>query len=188
LTPVRTRQIVKGKQEVPGMRMRMRMRMKLLVLLSAVIVAAACGGMGVPAAATAGGEPPVVQHVTIDSAGVDEFLTENCGFTVLYSVTGRVTLLLFGFGSEVEQGPQLIQAVSLTTTVIANGNTFTFRRAGVDAFHVTPDGAVVYSISGNVPFRFTGSLRIDIDAGVGLVVPRHDTSGDVVAACAALAG
>jgi hypothetical protein len=170
------------------MGMRMRMCMKLLVLLSAAIVAAACGGTGMPAAAAAGGEPPVVQHVAIDSAGVDEFLTENCGFTVLYSVTGLVTLRLFGFGSEVEQGPQLIQTLNLTTTVTANGNTFTFRRAGVEAFQVTPDGAVVFSISGNVPFMFTGSLRIDLDAGVALVVPRHDTRDDLVAACAALAG
>ena len=167
----------------------MRMRMQVLVLLSAAMtLAAACGGTGMPAAAAAGGESPVVQHVAIDSAGVDEFLTENCGFTVLYSVKGRVTLRLFGFGSEVEQGPQLIQSLNLTTTVTANGNTFTFRRAGVEAFQVTPDGAVVFSISGNVPFMFTGSLRIDLDAGVALVVPRHDTRDDFLGACAALAG
>lgn len=47
------------------------------------------------------------------------------------------------------------------------------------------DGTAVLSIIGQVPFGFTGVLKIDLDTGEAILEPQHSTEGNVERACAA---
>jgi hypothetical protein len=61
----------------------------LLGLLVAVVAAT---GLTSPVAQAA---RPAVDHVIIDGAGFDEFLSDACGFPVLFTESGRVTIRTF---------------------------------------------------------------------------------------------
>jgi hypothetical protein len=50
---------------------------------------------------------------------------------------------------------------------------------------VTPDGAMVLSIIGQVPFDFTGILKFNLNTGEVIQEPQHFT-GDTTKACAKL--
>lgn len=53
---------------------------------------------------------------------------------------------------------------------------------------VTPEGVVILSISGQMPFLFTGILKINLETGEEVLVPQHLTGENVVRVCAILAG
>jgi hypothetical protein len=62
------------------------------------------------------------------------------------------------------------------------------RGVGAEVTMVTPEGVVILSISGQMPFLFTGTLKINLETGEEVLVPQHLTGENVVRVCAILAG
>jgi hypothetical protein len=55
----------------------------------------------------------------------------------------------------------------------AGDNQVRFRDVGIDLVRVEPDGTVILSIVGQVPFGFTGVLKINLDTGEAILEPHH---------------
>jgi hypothetical protein len=114
---------------------------------------------------------------------LDEFVdTESCGFPVEVHAVGSRTGRTF---DRPGTGVQFVGTVNVTVTLSANGNTVRLKDVGADVVTRRPDGTLVLSIIGQVPFGFTGVLKIDLDTGEVIQEPRHEA--DVDAICAALA-
>jgi len=149
------------------------------------IVAACMAGMVVAGGPTAHAGQPAFERITIDESGPDPFLTAECGFDVAYSAQGSVTFRSF---ADRTKGVQEIKTINVAYTVSANGNEYRFRDVGADVVRVAPDGTVILSIVGQIPFAFTGVLKLNLLTGELILEPHHDLSGDLQAACAVLAG
>ena len=54
-----------------------------------------------------------------------------------------------------------VNTVNVLVTLSANGNTYTLRDVGADVAKVLKDGTFQLAIVGQVPFGFTGVLKID---------------------------
>jgi len=100
----------------------------------------------------------------------DEFLTEACGVAVTTTVTGRVTFLDF---PDRPVGPQDLRTINAAFVARAGDNQARFRDVGIDLVRVEPDGTVVLSIVGQVPFGFTGVMKINLDTGEVILEPQH---------------
>lgn len=135
----------------------------------------------VVAAGPAVAAPPVIERVQFEDSFHDEFLTEACGVDVTTALSGRVTTI-----TSSGEDPRLIQVrtINVGLTATAGDNTFRFRDVGADMLRVEPDGTLVLSIIGQVPFDFTGVLKIDLDTGEAILEPHHFL--DTARACAAL--
>ena len=143
--------------------------------------AAAIAFMAVAAAGPAVAVPPVIERVQFEDSLHDEFLTEECGVDVTTAVSGRVTTITSS-GEE----PRLVEVrtINIGLTATAGDNTFRFRDVGADMLRIEPDGTLVLSIIGQVPFEFTGVLKIDLNTGEAILEPHHVL--DTARACAAL--
>ena len=51
---------------------------------------------------------------------------------------------------------------------------------------IKPDGTAILMIIGQIPFNFTGVLKLDLDTGEAIVEPHHSLEGQIEEACAAL--
>lgn len=150
--------------------------------LTLVFALAAVAWFGSPAAQAA---QPTIERITIDNAGTDDFLTDVCGVTVTFTERGHITVRTFG---EVDKGLSQVTSINLGVVLSANGNSYRLRDVGADLVRITPDGVAILSIIGQIPFQFTGVLKIDLDTGEVVHEPRHVTEGDIAKACAVLAG
>lgn len=154
------------------------MRSRALVALLLALVA-----LAVLAPAAPGAKPELVV-VNIDDTAPDEFLTAECGVPVTLHATGRVTLRTFaGNGAA---GPVQVNTVNVGITVTAGDNSYRFRDVGADHLQQKPDGSLVLSIIGQLPFDFTGVLKIDPETGEAILEPHHFIGDRVDDACAAL--
>lgn len=150
--------------------------------LTLVVALAAVAWFASPAAQAA---KPTIERITIDNADTDEFLTEACGVTVTFTERGHITVRTFG---EVDKGLAQVRSVNIAVVLSANGNSYRLRDVGADVLRVTPDGVAILSLMGQLPFFFTGVLKIDLSTGEVVHEPRHLTDGDIATACAVLAG
>jgi hypothetical protein len=126
-------------------------------------------------------EPPVIERIQVEETFPDDFLTEECGVPVTTTVRGAFTTISFpGEGT----GSTELRTVNLGFTATAGDNTVRFRDVGADLLRVEPDGTAVLSIIGQIPFDFTGVLKIDLETGEVILEPQH--FGDVADVCAAL--
>jgi hypothetical protein len=55
----------------------------------------------------------------------------------------------------------------------AGDNQIRVRDVGIDQVRVQPDGTVILSIVGQVPFGFTGVLKLNPETGEILLEPHH---------------
>ena len=53
---------------------------------------------------------------------------------------------------------------------------------------IEPDGSLVLSITGQVPFAFAGVLKIDLETGEAILERAIRSEEQLAAACAALTG
>jgi hypothetical protein len=134
----------------------------VLALLGALLAV----GLGATGAAA---QAPVKEVIPIDDTFADEFLTEACGVPVTTTATGRITI--FTFDGVVLQD---LTTVSVSFVASAGDNQARFRDVGIDQIRVQPDGTVIMSIVGQVPFDFTGVLKINLDTGDVILEPHHD--------------
>jgi hypothetical protein len=145
------------------------------ILLACVIVLAAVAAPG----AFAG--KPTMERVDIDDTFADDFLTEECGVPVTAHVQGHITLRTFEGGGT---GPADLTTVNFGVTVTAGDNSYRFRNVGADLVRIEPDGTAILMIIGQVPFQFTGVLKIDLETEEPILEPQHTL--DTEEACAAL--
>jgi len=151
-------------------------------LLFGIAVAAIAAGT---LCATAAAARPTMERIDVDETGPDEFLTEECGFPVTTQFVGH---LIFRVFEGREKGVVDLSTLNILGTARAHGNTVRIRDVGADQTRIAPDGTVILSIIGQIPFGpgFTGVLKIDLTTGEVIHEPHHFTE-DVAGVCAALA-
>ena len=137
-------------------------------------------GLAAPAAE---GAKPSLERIVVDDEFFDEELSAACGFDIAGHAVGKVTLREFSGGRLAA-----VNNVNVVVTFSANGNTFALHDVGADVARVLKDGTIQLAITGQVPFGFTGVLKIDPETEEVSHEPQHDTeASDLEAACAALA-
>ena len=158
------------------MRARRERRRGVMVWLGCMLAVAAVVAPG----ASAG--KPTIERFDIEETSADDFLTEACGVPVTTTARGHVIVRTFPDGT----GPAEIRTLNIGLTAMAGDNTYKFRDVGADHVQVKRDGTAILMIIGQVPFEFTGVLKIDLATGEVILEPQHSTEGNVEKACAAL--
>jgi hypothetical protein len=150
------------------------------IACAAALTATTAVATAVPALAQ---EPPVIERIQFEETVPDELLTEVCGVPVTATVRGRITTISFsGDGT----GPVELRTLNFAITATSGNNTFRFRDVGGDLVRIEPDGTAVLSIIGQVPFFFTGVLKIDLETGEAILEPQHSLEDEIAEACAVL--
>ncbi|HWL33412.1 MAG TPA: hypothetical protein VNP89_07385 [Gaiellaceae bacterium] len=126
---------------------------------------------------------PVFERITIDETAPDPFLTEACGVPVTTRAQGHITVRTFAGGGT---GPAVIRTVNVALTATAGDNVFRFRDVGADVERIEPDGTAILMIIGQLPFAFTGVLKIDLETGEAILEPQHSLEERLETACAVL--
>ncbi len=106
--------------------------------------------------ASAAGVPPTFVREDIDETFVDEALSEACGVEATVHLTGHITTRTREGGGVLE-----VVTVNLTGSITSDFGSFKVKDVGSDATRITPDGQVIVSIRGQVPFDFKGVLKFD---------------------------
>jgi hypothetical protein len=154
-------------------------RRLVVSLIGALLVA----GLAVPGVSL--GAAPVFERITVDESFPDEFLSEECGVTVTTTAQGHIIVRTFsGEGTGVAE----LTTINISLTATAGDRTIRFRDVGADLVRIEPDGTAVLSIIGQVPFEFRGVLKIDLETGDAILVPRDRSEEQIAKACAVLAG
>jgi hypothetical protein len=145
------------------------------ILLACVLVLAAVVAPG----AFAG--KPTMERVDIDDTFADDFLTEECGVPVTAHVQGHIIFRTFEGG---KTGPASLTTIAIGVTLTAGDNSYRFHDVGADLVRIEPDGTAILMIIGQVPFEFTGVLKIDLETDEAILEPQHTLGTEK--ACAAL--
>ena len=119
-------------------------------------------------ATAAAAQAPVKEVIQVNETFADEFLTEECGVPVTTTATGRVTVFTFN-GTVLQE----MTTLNISLVATAGDNQARFRDVGIDQVRVQPDGTVILSIIGQVPFEFTGVMKINLDTGEVILEPQH---------------
>jgi hypothetical protein len=143
--------------------MRRQRTIGLLAVLGALLVVV----LGATAAAAQAPEKEVIQ---VDETVADDFLTAACGVPVTTTATGRVTVFTFPDGTVLQE----LTTLNISLVATAGDNQARFRDVGIDQVRVAPDGTVILSIVGQVPFGFTGVLKINLETGEAILEPHHE--------------
>ena len=133
--------------------------------------------------ATAG--KPVFQRIDVNETAPDPFLTEECGVAVTTQAEGQIISRTFTGGGT---GVASVRTINIALTATAGDNVVRFRDVGADVVRIEPDGTAILMIIGQVPFDFTGVLKIDLETGDAILEPQHSTAENLEKACATLTG
>ena len=125
--------------------------------------------MVVLGATGAAAQAPVKEVIQVNETFADEFLTEECGVPVTTTATGRVTVFTFN-GTVLQE----MTTLNISLVATAGDNQARFRDVGIDQVRVQPDGTVILSIVGQVPFEFTGVMKINLETGEVILEPHHE--------------
>jgi hypothetical protein len=135
----------------------------------------------VSAASPAVAEQPVIERIPIQETFEDEILTEECGVPVTTTRAGFVTTRTF---DREGTGPLDVGTVNFSTTLRSGDNTIRIRDVGADLLRRTPDGTLILSIIGQIPFSWNGVLKINESTGEVILEPKPST--DLQHVCSAL--
>ena len=134
----------------------------VLAVLGALLVVV----LGATAAAA---QKPTKEVIQVNETFADEFLTDECGVEVTTTATGRVTIFTFPDGKVLQE----MTTLNISLVATAGDNQARFRDVGIDQVRVQPDGTVILSIVGQVPFEFTGVMKINLETGEVILEPHH---------------
>jgi hypothetical protein len=148
-------------------------RRRLALLFATVALLIVVGVGGTPASAA----PP--QVITVSDTFHDDFLSDACGVDVTSTVNGTVRVREF----DRTTGLVTVATINVDITATAGDNTFRFRDVGADVFLQGGEGPV-HLVTGQIPFEFTGVLKINETTGEVLLEPQHTVGTD--RACAFL--
>jgi hypothetical protein len=149
-------------------------RIMLLAALAGLTASLAIAQVGVAAA-------PAISTETISDSSHDDFLSEECGVDVWTTATGHVTRREF----QSDTGVQVVNTVNVSLVAESGDNVFRFRDVGADVVQLAPDGSLTLLIIGQVPFGWTGVLKLDPTTEEVILEPHWV---DSTRACAVLAG
>jgi hypothetical protein len=135
----------------------------VLAVLGALLVVV----LGATAAAA---QAPVKEVIQVDDEFADEFLTEACGVPVTTTARGRVTIFTFPNGTVLQN----MTTLNISLVATAGDNQARFRDVGIDQVRVQSDGTLILSIVGQVPFEFTGVLKINPETDEVILEPHHE--------------
>ena len=79
-----------------------------------------------------------------------------------------------------------VNTLNIAITVTSGDNSYRFRDVGADHVLQLPDGSLVLMIIGQVPFTFTGVLKLDPETEEAILEPQHSIEDRLDDACAAL--
>jgi hypothetical protein len=79
-----------------------------------------------------------------------------------------------------------VTSINISLTATAGDNSYRFRDVGADVVRISPDGTEILMVIGQIPFGFTGVLKINLTTDEVILEPQHSTEGEVEEACAAL--
>lgn len=126
---------------------------------------------------------PAFNVIEVNESFPDEFLSAACGVAVTTHVQGKIIQrTMAGTGT----GLAAVSTVNVAVTATAGDNTIRFRDVGADLVRIEPDGTAILMLIGQLPFDFTGVLKIDLETGEAILEPQHTTEERVEKACAAL--
>jgi hypothetical protein len=128
---------------------------------------------------------PTMERFDLDESFVDKFLTKECGVEVTVHAEGHLILRMFSGDAT---GPVELVTINVSVTATADGNTYAFRDVGADLVRIEPDGTAILMVTGQVPFQFTGLLKIDLETGEVILEPKHSRGEEAEEACAVLTG
>ncbi len=151
--------------------------MRRIVLLAAL---AALLSISFGTAAASAGQPAMETEVFGPNTFYDEFLSEECGVDVYTTETGRWKGRFF---EEDGSGLQFVGTINVSLVATAGDNSFRFKDVGADVAQAGPDGSLTLLITGQVPFGWTGVLKLD-PVTEEIVLEPHWV--DATRACAAL--
>jgi hypothetical protein len=135
----------------------------------------------VSAASPAVAAEPVIEVETIQDTFIDTDLSAECGVPVTVTLSGTRTTRTF---EREGTGPQTLVTVNISGILVSGDNTFRLRDVGADLLRRTPDGTLIFSLIGQLPFQFKGVLKINETTGEVILEPKP--SNDAERACAAL--
>ena len=144
--------------------------------------AALAGVAALAMTASAPAAKPTIERIVINEEFADEFLTEACGVPVTTTATGRITIRTFGEGSPNAE----VSTANVRLVATGPGGSFRFRDVGANRVRIDENGDVILTLTGQLPFDFTGRLVINLTTGEVLRAPQHSTADRLDAACAAL--
>jgi hypothetical protein len=147
-------------------------RSPTLILTAAALVTLALGVSGATAA------PPERETIRFSDTFEDEELTAACRVDVTTTLKGRITFITF---PNRPVGPQELTSVHVDFVASADDNRVRFKDVGIDLVRVAPNGTVTFMIVGQVPFEFTGAMKINLTTGEVILEPRHTV--DTTRAC-----
>jgi hypothetical protein len=147
-----------------------------------VVLAAASLVLAVAVAPTALAGKPAFERIDVEDTFDDEFLSEACGVAVTTHVEGHITVREF----DRDKGVVELRTLNLRFTATAGDNSYRVHDVGADHVQAKADGSAIVLIIGQIPFDFTGVLKIDVATGDVLHAPQHDISGRLDDACEAL--
>ena len=119
---------------------------------------------------------PTMERLDIDETFPDDVLSPACGVPVTTHVEGHIITRTLGEGT----GPAELRSISLGFTASAGDNSYRFRDVGIDLVRIEPDGTAILMIVGQVPFQFTGLLKVDLETGEAILEPQHEEGFDEV--------
>jgi hypothetical protein len=128
---------------------------------------------------------PTMERFDIDETFTEPFLTKECGVEVTVHVEGHLIFRMFDGEAT---GPAELRTINIAVTATADGNTYAFRDVGADLVRIEPDGTAILMITGQVPFAFTGLLKIDLETGEAILEPQRSREKQLDEACAVLTG
>jgi hypothetical protein len=143
--------------------MRHRLAVASLVGLSAMLIVA------LAPAASAGGKP-VMETITFTETFDDVELTEACGVDVTTMQSGRITFFEF---PDRPVGPQDLTSVHVHFVATSDFGAVRFKDVGIDVVRIQPDGTLILMVVGQVPFEFTGLLKVNLTTGEVIHEPVH---------------
>lgn len=147
------------------------------MFVTAVLLAGAMVGAAGPAAAAR----PIIERIPIQETFSDQFLTEECGVPVTTTLSGfRIERTFDDRGT----GPLLLATVNVSATLRSGDNVIRIRDVGADLLRRTPDGTLIFSLIGQLPFQFKGVLKTNQTTGEVILEPKP--SNDAERVCAAL--
>jgi hypothetical protein len=136
------------------------------------------------AAPVASAGKPTIERFVVDVSEPEPFLTAECGFPVTLHLEGHT--IVRSFAGE-RTGVAQVTTLNITATVSAGDKSYTLKDVGADVVRIEPDGTAIAMIIGQIPFGFTGVLKIDLETGEAILEPHHSLEDRVDEACAALA-
>ena len=157
--------------------------MKIMPRLVGASCAVVLATFAAPSAVAA---PPEFERIEINETSEQEFLTEECGVSVIETAQGTITV------RELEDPDGRLESVVNINVVVEVASEFGVVRGRfvqTEVVKSSPDGQVTLQSAGRVPGGFAGLLVIDLDSGEAIKEPQMQVGErQLESTCATLTG